>query len=106
LGAAPAGAAPTVPGVPTITSATAGFRSVTVGFSAPASNGGASIFEYKATCTSSNGGVTRSNTRSHSTIRVVGLSSGKTYTCIVSARNRKGYGAASAPSAAVVTRTH
>ena len=96
----------TVPGAPTITSATAGFHSVTVAFTPPAGNGGASIFLYKATCTSSNGGHTRSNLRSHSSIRVGDLSSGKTYTCTVAARNRKGFGAASAPSAAVTTKTH
>jgi large repetitive protein len=96
----------TVPGAPTITSVTAGFRSVTVAFTPPAANGGASIFSYRATCTSSNGGVTRSNSRSRSSIRVSGLSSGKTYTCTVAARNRKGFGAASAPSAAVTTKTH
>jgi hypothetical protein len=96
----------TVPGAPTITSASAGFHSVTVSFSPPASNGGASIFEYKARCTSSNGGVSRSNTRSRSSIRVGDLSGGKTYTCTVAARNRKGFGAASAPSAPVVTHSH
>ena len=96
----------TVPGAPTITSATAGHHSVTVTFTPPASNGGSSIFEYKAVCTSSNGGRTRSNTRHASPIKVNDLSSGKTYTCTVAARNRKGLGAASAPSAPVTTPTH
>ena len=96
----------TVPGAPTITSATAGHHSVTVAFSPPASNGGSSIFEYKAVCTSSNGGRTRSNTRHASPIKVNDLSAGKTYTCTVAARNRKGLGAPSAASAPVTTLSH
>ncbi|MGO9873353.1 MAG: fibronectin type III domain-containing protein [Acidimicrobiia bacterium] len=93
----------TVPGAPTITSAVAGNHDVTVAFSAPAASDGAPIFEYKATCTSSDGGVARSNRRGRSSIRVGGLTSAKTYTCTVAAKNRKGFGAESAPSAAVVT---
>lgn len=92
-----------VPGAPTITSAVAGTHNVTVAFSAPAQSGGASIFEYKATCTSSDGGIARSDRRGRSSIRVGDLTSGKTYTCTVAAKNRKGFGAGSAPSAAVVT---
>lgn len=93
----------TVPGAPTITSAVPGPHNVTVGFTAPASSGGTPIFEYKATCTSSDGGVARSDRRARSSIRVGDLTSGKTYTCTVAAKNRKGFGAGSAPSAAVVT---
>jgi len=96
----------TVPGAPTITSAVAGKRNVTVAFSAPASNGGAPILEYKAKCTSSDGGTTRSHERRHSSIRVVDLTAGKTYTCTVAARNRKGFGPASPPSSAAVTLAH
>jgi hypothetical protein len=93
----------TVPGAPTITSAVAGQHDVTVAFSAPASSGGALIFQYKATCTSSDGGVARSDRRARSSIRVNGLTSAKTYTCTVAAKNRKGFGAESSASAAVVT---
>jgi hypothetical protein len=96
----------TVPGAPTITSAVAGKRNVTVAFSAPSSNGGAQIVEYKAKCTSSDGGTTRSHARRHSSIRVVALTAAKTYTCTVAARNRKGFGPPSAPSSAVVTLAH
>jgi large repetitive protein len=94
---------PTVPGAPTITSVTPGVRSITVAFSPPGSDGAAHIFQYKATCVSSDGGVTRSNERGGSPIRVGDLTSPKTYTCTVTARNKKGKGPASAPSAAVVT---
>jgi hypothetical protein len=96
----------TVPGAPTITTAVAGKRNVTVGFSVPAVDGGAAILGYKATCTSSDGGATRSRARRHSQIRVLALTAGKTYTCTVAARNRKGFGPASAPSAPVVTLAH
>jgi len=94
----------TVPGAPTITSVSrVGHHSVMVRFSPPASNGGSSIFEYRATCTSSNGGRTRSESRRASPIKVDDLSSGKTYACTVKARNRKGFGPSSAPSAPVTT---
>lgn len=96
----------TVPGAPTITSAVAGKRSVTVAFAAPTSTGGAPIVEYKAKCASSDGGVTRSHDRRHSSIRVDDLTAGKTYTCTVAARNRRGFGARSAPSAPAVTIAH
>ena len=87
----------------TITSATPDVRSVAVAFSPPASDGGSHIFQYKATCVSSDGGVTRSNERGGSPIRVGDLTAPKTYTCTVTARNRHGKGPASAASAPVVT---
>jgi hypothetical protein len=42
----------TVPGAPTIDSVSAGDASATIEFSAPASNGGATISGYEATCIS------------------------------------------------------
>ena len=93
---------PVPPGAPSITSATAGNHSVRVSFTKPASTGGSRIFSYKATCASSDGGRTRSQSESRSSIRVDGLTPGKTYTCTVAARNRAGFGPASAPSGAVV----
>ena len=103
LGSSVAGAAPpTVPGAPTIKSVTALRQAIRVAFTRPASNGGAHITRYKATCVSSDGGVTRSNGDDRSPIRVVHLTAGKTYTCTVAARNKVGFGPASAPSAAVV----
>ena len=95
--------APTIPGAPTITSATAGVESVTVAYNAPASDGGAHIFRYTVTCTSSDGGVTRSVDEQKTPTTVRRLTAPKTYTCTVTARNKVGPGPASAPSAPVVT---
>jgi hypothetical protein len=99
--AAAAGASPTVPGAPTITSVSAGDHSIRVAFTRPA-DGGSPIFLYKALCSSSDGGATRSDSDFHTTLHVNGLSAGKTYTCTAAARNRVGYGPASAPSASFV----
>ena len=95
-----------VPAAPTGTSATAGDAQATVTFTAPASNGGASITGYTATCVSSDGGTTGSNTGSASPIAVTGLSNGKTYTCSVTATNSAGTGAASTASNAVTPKAN
>jgi hypothetical protein len=94
---------PTAPDAPTAVSAGVGSGSITVSFGAPANDGGASITEYTATCTSSNGGVSGSNTGggSATSIRVSGLTNGKNYACTVTASNTAGAGAASAPSNAI-----
>ena len=92
---------PTKPGPPTGVTATAGVRRITVAFTAPASNGGAKIDNYRATCTSSDGGKKRSHDGEKSPIKVNGLTSGKTYTCTVSAHNKVGRSDESAPSNAV-----
>ncbi|MGO9875572.1 MAG: fibronectin type III domain-containing protein, partial [Acidimicrobiia bacterium] len=93
---------PVLPDAPTITSVTAEDHAIKVAFTKPSSNGGSPIFNYKATCTSSNGGVTRSLAELRFTIDVVGLSAGKTYTCTVTAKNNAGAGPPSAPSGPVV----
>ncbi len=94
---------PMPPGAPTNVTATPGKRSVKVTFTKPASNGGSKITEYRAKCTSSDGGVTRSHNGAHSPIVVDGLTAKKTYTCTVAAHNEVGFGPASAPSNPVVT---
>jgi hypothetical protein len=104
LAAAPAGAAPTVPGAPTITSITAGVRSVKVAFTKPADNGGSKITSYRVKCTSSDGGAARAHEATKSPILVAGLTAGKTYRCTVLARNKVVPGPASAPSDAVVVK--
>jgi large repetitive protein len=95
----------TVPGAPTVTSATAGARRITVAFKKPANDGGKTITSYRVTCVSGNGGNTWSQNGSKSPITVKNLSPRKSYTCRVSARNALGPGSLSAPSKAVVTRS-
>jgi hypothetical protein len=81
---------PNVPGAPTVGTATAGNAQISLTFSAPGSNGGATITGYTATCTSSDGGATGSNTGATSPIVVSSLTNGKTYTCTVKATNSTG----------------
>lgn len=95
------------PSAPTAVSVTAGSGSIVVHFGPPASNGGASITGYTATCTSTNGGVSGSNTGgpSATSIQVSGLTGGKTYTCTVTATNSAGVtGPATAPSSPVTPK--
>src|SRR5207245_2972806 len=68
----------------------------------PGASNGATITSYTATCTSSDGGVTGSNSGTASPITVTGLTTGKTYTCTVKATNARGAGLASAPSLSVI----
>ena len=89
--------AATVPGAPTIGTATAGNTQATVSFTAPASNGGSAITSY--TVTSSTGG--RTGTGTTSPITVTGLTNGTPYTFTVKATNAIGTGAASAASNSV-----
>ena len=94
----------TVPGAPTIGTATGGNTQATVAFTAPSSTGGASISHYTVTATDSttpaNGGET--NTGSASPIVVSGLTNSDSYTFTVTATNSVGTGAASGPSNTVV----
>lgn len=87
----------TVPGAPTIGTATAGNTSASITFTAPASNGGAAITGY--TVTSSPGGIT--GTGASSPITVSGLTNGTAYTFSVTATNSVGTGPASAASNSV-----
>ncbi|HUR58776.1 MAG TPA: putative Ig domain-containing protein, partial [Opitutaceae bacterium] len=83
--------AASVPGAPTIGSATPGVGQASIAFTAPASNGGAAITTYKATC---NPGAI-SGTAAASPITVAGLTGGTAYTCSVTAANSVGTGASS-----------
>lgn len=87
----------TVPGAPTIGTATLGNTQATVAFTAPADTGGTAITTY--TATSSPGSVT--GTASSSPITVTGLTNGTAYTFTVTATNAQGTGAASAASNSV-----
>ncbi len=89
----------TIPGAPTITSTIPGDGQASVIFSPPASNGGAAITSYAASC----GGPVVIG--SGSPITVTALANGVLVSCIVTATNAVGIGATSAsadvtPSAA------
>jgi hypothetical protein len=90
--------APGQPGKVTAVKVASG--SVRVSFTAPMNNG-AAITGYTASCRSSNGGVSGSHAASAGPVTVTGLTSGKTYTCTVTATNSRGAGPASSPSPAV-----
>ena len=93
-----------VPGAPTIGTATVLFTTASVPFTAPASNGGATITTY--TATSSPGGITGTLSQAGSgTVTVSGLSGGTSYTFTVTATNSAGTGAASAASNSVTAVT-
>ncbi len=85
----------TVPGAPTIGAATAGNASASIAFTAPASNGGATITAYTATCSAS-GQTTRTGSGTASPIAVSTLTNATAYACSVTATNSAGTSAASA----------
>jgi large repetitive protein len=96
---------PTPPGPPTITAVKAvSLRTIQVMFKKPTNNGGAAISNYRATCTSSNGGTSRTRQAAGSPISVTGLTASDTYTCTVAAGNNVGLGTPSKPSAKVIPR--
>ena len=99
-----AAVASTAPDAPTVGSATPGNASASIAFSAPASDGGAAITAYTATCSASGGSQTGS--AAASPVTVSNLSNGTAYSCSVTAKNAVGASAASSsvtvtPQAAV-----
>ena len=97
----PSGPAISVPGAPTIgTASVASATQVYVPFTAPVSNGGGTITSY--TAVSSPGSITGSISQSGSgTITVSGLTTGQAYTFVVYATNSAGNSANSASSNSV-----
>lgn len=87
--------AATVPAAPTIGTATAGNGYVDVAFSAPASNGGATILDYTATLSTG-----ETATGASSPVRIT-ASNGTARTATVRARNSAGSGPASTASNSV-----
>ena len=99
-----------VPGAPTGVTASPGSTAspstgpIVVSYTTPPNHGSA-IMKYTATCTSSDGGPSRTFVHSGATaapITVGGATLKKTYTCTVTATNAKGTGPASSASAAIV----
>ena len=90
-----------VPSAPLSPVATAGNAQASVAFTAPLTDGGATIAGY--TVTSSPGGFT--STGASSPLVVTGLTNGTAYTFTVVATNAAGNSSASAASAAVTPRT-
>jgi hypothetical protein len=72
-------------------------------FNRPPDNGSA-IIGYRADCTSSNGGVFGSPFQPDSPIVAPNLTDGKTYTCIVTAKNGRGVGPETLTAPVVVGR--
>ena len=95
--------ATSVPNAPTIGTATAlSATSASISFTAPASNGGATIETY--TVTSTPGSITARLTQSGSgTIIVTGLSSSTAYTFRVTASNRIGTSSSSSATVSITT---
>jgi hypothetical protein len=93
----------TVPGAPTIGTATAGAGQATVTWSAPASNGGATITAYTVTSTPGNYTATWSSGALSAT--VTGLTNGTAYTFKVKATNSQGDSLESAASDSVTPVT-
>lgn len=94
----------TVPGAPTGAVATAGNTSVSVSFSAPASNGGNPITSYTMTATDltvpTNGGQVVSG--AGTPLSLAGLTNGDSYTFSIVATNNVGTSSASTPSTPVI----
>ncbi len=99
-------ASATFPDSPTLVSVTPGDASANIVFTAPASDGGAAITGYEASCVA--GSDSASATGASSPVTVSGLTNNTTYDCSLTATNTVGSSSASSslsvtPEAAAVT---
>ena len=93
-----------VPTAPTITGIASGGKRLSITFSPPGSNGGASIVSYTATCVSS-GQPARFSSSTTSPVVVRQLTAGQAYSCSVVATNSAGFtGPASKAAVAIPGR--
>jgi hypothetical protein len=92
----------TVPDAPLPTVVIANRASLVVDFSGPDDDGGSPVTGYSASCTSSDGGVAGGRSGTASPILVRGLTTGKRYTCRVTASNGFGTSGASAATRPVI----
>ena len=92
----------TVPDAPALTALTVGRASLAVAFSRPADDGGSAIGGYYAYCTSSDGGVASGRFGMASPISVTGLTTGKHYSCWVTASSANGTSAASTSTGSAI----
>jgi hypothetical protein len=92
---------PNVPGAPTDVTALAGIGTATVNWTAPLSNGGSAITEYRVT--SIPGNITVITGASTRTAIVSGLTNGTSYIFLVTATNAAGTGAAGSVASVVPT---
>lgn len=91
-----------LPGAPTILTATGQEFGLSVTYAPPASSGASSIIDYALVCTPASGGSAKTATGSGTSLALSGLTGGSTYNCTVSARNSQGSGPASAVTAIYV----
>jgi titin len=93
------------PSAPSVTGVIRGSNSAMVAFTSNG-DGGDAIIDYRVTCTSTNGGISRAKTGLSSPVTVASLSNGRTYACKVVASNSIASSLASGASGAFVAATN